>query len=177
MVVLFPWGSILMRVAPRRWAMPVHAAMQMVALSMFIVAATLGISLVREVRIPGQSGGLMSNPNFNYHPIIGLVVLGLLLIQPALGMLHHLGYKKTGGRQVWSYLHLFNGRAAITLGIANGGLGLWMAGEGKGLKTAYVVVAVVMWTLWMAAAVWGEWRRWKWIRSTGTTDDKPRGGE
>ena len=119
----------------------------------------------------------MSNPNLNSHPIIGLVVLGLLLIQPALGVVHHLGYKKTGGRQVWSYLHLFNGRAAITLGIANGGLGLWMAGEGKGLKTAYVVVAVLMWTLWMAAAVLWERRRWKGIRSTGTGDDKTRGEE
>jgi hypothetical protein len=184
MVVLFPWGSILMRVVPGRWAMRVHAAMQVVALSLYLVAVAIGIWLVREVRIPGQSGGLvsfilfrrrregadclgqMSNPNLNSHPIIGLVVLGLLVLQPALGVVHHLRYKKTGTRQVWSYLHLFNGRAAITLGIANGGLGLWMAGEGKGLKAAYVVVAVVMWTLWMVAAVWGEWRRWKLIKST-----------
>ena len=62
MVVLFPWGSILMRVVPGRWAMWVHAAMQLVALLMFLVAVALGICLVRDVRIPGQSGGLVSSP-------------------------------------------------------------------------------------------------------------------
>lgn len=60
MVVLFPWGSILVRVVPGRWAMKVHATMQMVALGVYFLGAALGIWLVQAVRIPGQSGGLVS---------------------------------------------------------------------------------------------------------------------
>lgn len=60
MVVLFPWGSILVRVVPGRWAMKVHATMQMVALGVYFLGAALGIWLVQAVQIPGQSGGLVS---------------------------------------------------------------------------------------------------------------------
>lgn len=65
MVVLLPWGSILMRVVPGRWAMKVHATMQMVALVVYFLGAAVGITLVRDVRIPGQSGGLVSIPFLN----------------------------------------------------------------------------------------------------------------
>jgi hypothetical protein len=57
---------------------------------------------------------------------------------------------------VWSYLHLYNGRIMITLGIVNGGLGLFLAGAANGLKIAYGVIAGVIWLVWMAAAVFGE---------------------
>jgi predicted Na+-dependent transporter len=60
---------------------------------------------------------------------------------------------------MWSYLHLFNGRIMITLGIINGGLGLYLAGASQSLKTAYAVVAAVLWALWMLAAFAGEIRR------------------
>lgn len=103
----------------------------------------------------------MSNPNTSYHPIIGLVVLAFLFLQPFLGLIHHAKFKKLRRRQMWSYLHIFNGRIFITLGIANGGLGLWMANESDKLKTAYIAVAAVMWALWMLSAVWGEWKRWR----------------
>lgn len=103
----------------------------------------------------------MSNPNTSYHPIIGIVVLAFLFLQPILGIVHHAKFKKIQRRQIWSYLHIFNGRIFITLGIANGGLGLWMAGASDRLKTAYIAVAVVMWALWMLSAIWAEWRRWR----------------
>ncbi|KAK4449651.1 hypothetical protein QBC34DRAFT_87310 [Podospora aff. communis PSN243] len=161
MVVLFPLGSIFMRVIPGRFAIWIHAAAQMIAYLVYIAGVGLGIYLVRMVQIPFGGGTLLTNPNTSYHPIIGLVVLVFLFFQPILGAIHHAKYKKVGGRQIWSYLHLFNGRIFITLGIANGGLGLWMAGESDRLKTAYIAVAVVMWVLWMLSAVWGEWRRWR----------------
>jgi len=159
MVVLFPLGSIFMRVIPGRFAIWVHAAAQMIAYIVYIAAVGLGIYLVKLVQFPFDGGNLLTNPSTSYHPIIGLVVLIFLFFQPFLGVAHHIKYKKVGGRQIWSYLHLFNGRIFITLGIANGGLGLWLAGASKGLKTAYIVVAVIMWVLWMLSAVWGEWRR------------------
>ncbi|KAK0616743.1 hypothetical protein B0T14DRAFT_538527 [Immersiella caudata] len=166
MVILFPLGSIFMRVIPGRFAIWIHAAAQMIAYLVYIAAVGLGIYLVRMVQIPFGGGSLLTNPNTSYHPIIGLVVLVFLFFQPILGAIHHAKYKKVGGRQIWSYLHLFNGRIFITLGIANGGLGLWMARESDKLKTAYIAVAVVMWVLWMLSAVWGEWRRWRAIKST-----------
>lgn len=106
-------------------------------------------------------GEQMSNRNVNYHPIIGLVVLVCLLFQPVLGIIHHVRFKKLRRRQFWSYLHLFNGRVFITLGIINGGLGLWMARAPTTLTTAYIAVATVMWSLWMLAALWDEVRRWR----------------
>jgi hypothetical protein len=89
----------------------------------------------------------LTNTAVNYHPIIGIVVFIALFFQPLLGFIHHAKFKKLGRRQIWSYLHLFNGRIMITLGIINGGLGLYLAGASKGLKTAYAVVAAVMWAL------------------------------
>jgi uncharacterized membrane protein len=103
----------------------------------------------------------LSNPNINYHPIIGLIVFAFLLLQPILGIIHHIKFKKVKRRQVWSYLHLLNGRVFITLGIANGGLGVWMARESTALKTAYVAASGAMWSLWMLSALWGEFRRWR----------------
>ncbi|KAK3991462.1 hypothetical protein QBC44DRAFT_323116 [Cladorrhinum sp. PSN332] len=161
MVVLFPGGSILMRIIPGRFAIWAHGLAQIAALCVFIAGVAMGLQLVRMVQIPGGNGDVWSDSSVNYHPIIGTVVLVCLLIQPILGFIHHAKFKQLQRRQIWSYLHLFNGRIFITLGIANGGLGLWMAGGSKKTKTAYVAVAAVMWALWMLSALWGEWRRWK----------------
>ncbi|KAK4456575.1 hypothetical protein QBC42DRAFT_322288 [Cladorrhinum samala] len=151
MVILFPGGSILMRIIPGRFAIWAHGLAQLAALCVFVAGVALGFQLVR----------MWSDPNVNYHPIIGVVVLVCLLIQPILGFVHHAQFKELQRRQIWSYLHLFNGRIFITLGIANGGLGLWMAGGSKKLKTAYIAVAAVMWSFWMLSAAFGEWRRWR----------------
>ncbi|KAK4133699.1 hypothetical protein BT67DRAFT_366696, partial [Trichocladium antarcticum] len=159
MVILFPAGSILVRVLPGPFALWCHAIAQLVAICVFIAAFALGVHLVREVRLPVGDGSIMSNSSTSYHPIIGIVVLACLLFQPWLGYMHHAGFKKVQGRQIWSYLHMFNGRVFITLGIVNGGLGLWMAGASQKLKTAYIAVSVSMWSLWMLAALWGEWQR------------------
>lgn len=57
-VILFPIGSILMRVIPGRFAVWVHAVFQVLAWGVYVAAAALGIYLVRVVQIPG--GGLVS---------------------------------------------------------------------------------------------------------------------
>ena len=103
----------------------------------------------------------MSDPNTNYHPIIGLVVVACLLLQPLFGLIHHARFKRVHRRQIWSYMHLFNGRIFITLGIVNGALGLWQAGASGQVKSAYVGAAGAMWGIWMLVALWGEFRRWK----------------
>ncbi|KAK4170910.1 hypothetical protein QBC36DRAFT_341007 [Triangularia setosa] len=163
MAILFPSGSILMRIIPGRFAIWAHGISQSVALVVYIAAVGLGLHLVREVSGARNNNGrdMFSDPNRSYHPIIGIVVLVCLLLQPLFGFIHHAKFKRLQMRQMWSYLHLFNGRIFITLGMANGGLGLWMARASRELKTAYVAVAAVMWVLWMLAAAYGEWKRWK----------------
>jgi hypothetical protein len=101
----------------------------------------------------------LSISSFNYHPIIGLVVLAALFLQPFIGLIHHSRYKKLGRRQIWSYLHMWNGRLMIPLGIINGGLGLKLAGASNQIKIAYAVVAAVMFVLWVLFSILSSFRR------------------
>ncbi|KAK3379139.1 hypothetical protein B0T24DRAFT_522608, partial [Lasiosphaeria ovina] len=167
MVVLFPVGSVAMRLLPGRLALWAHGLFQLAAMCIFIAGVGLGIYLVRMVRIPGTDGNLVSvsffslltNDSTKYHPIVGLVTLATLLPQPILGWLHHRRFKQVQRRQFWSYLHIFNGRIGVTVGIINGGLGLQLAGASADRKRTYIIVAAVMWTLWMLVAIVAEMRR------------------
>ncbi|KAK4222961.1 hypothetical protein QBC38DRAFT_518047 [Podospora fimiseda] len=162
MVLLFPIGSILLRVLPGKIGLYAHAVFQCLALCIYIAAVGLGIYLVSVVRIPGRSVTLLSNPNINYHPIIGLVLFGLFLIQPVLGVLHHLRFRKIQKRQIWSWLHLFNGRVGVTIGIINGALGLNLSNNASGYrKRVYYIVAAVVWVLWMVVAIVAELKRFR----------------
>ncbi|KAK0636553.1 hypothetical protein B0T17DRAFT_519367 [Bombardia bombarda] len=159
MVVLFPLGSILMRILPGRLGLWIHGIFQLLAFAVFIAGVGLGIYLVRTVQIPFGGGNLLTNSATNYHPIIGIVTLALLLPQPILGYIHHRRFKKLQKRQAWSYAHIFNGRFTVTLGIINGGLGLYLAGASTYYKRVYAIVAAIMWSLWMLIALWSEIRR------------------
>ncbi len=59
-VVLFPVGSIFMRLIPGRAAVWFHALTQMIAFILFIAAVALGIQLIRIVQIPFGGGNLVS---------------------------------------------------------------------------------------------------------------------
>ncbi|EPE05928.1 integral membrane protein [Ophiostoma piceae UAMH 11346] len=159
MVVLFPVGSILMRIVPGRFAVWAHALFQLMAYILYIAGAALGIYLVKTVNIPFAGGNLLTNSRTNYHPILGLVVLATLFLQPMLGYIHHVRFKQLGRRTVWSHLHLWNGRIGITVGIIDGGLGLQLANAPRRIKTAYIAVAVILWSLWMLVAIANETRR------------------
>ena len=52
MVILFPVGSILMRVVPGRFAIWIHGLAQIVAYAVYIAAVAMGIYMVRQVRLP-----------------------------------------------------------------------------------------------------------------------------
>ncbi|CAK7219811.1 hypothetical protein SBRCBS47491_003977 [Sporothrix bragantina] len=158
-VVLFPVGSILMRVVPGRFAIWAHGLFQMMAFLLYIAAAALGIYLVKMVNIPFGGGSLLSNPSTNIHPIMGIVTLVTLFFQPILGFIHHAKFKQLGRRTFWSYMHLWNGRIGITVGIVNGGLGLRLANAAYSVKVAYIIVAVVVWFFWFVVAVISEVRR------------------
>lgn len=108
-----------------------------------------------------QRRSLINNP----HPIIGIVLLIVLFFQPFLGFFHHLLFKRKQKRGIFSYGHIWIGRLAITLGIINGGLGLWyarrfpLAPPSTGAIIGYGVVAGFMWLLYVASAIIGERRR------------------
>jgi hypothetical protein len=95
----------------------------------------------------------------NAHPIIGIVLFILLLIQPFLGYMHHAAFKRTQTRTAWSHGHIWLGRIIITLGIINGGLGFLLAANTSYGPIAYGVVAGVFWLAYVAASFIGERRR------------------
>lgn len=96
-----------------------------------------------------------------YHPIIGIVLFVLVLLQPALGWFHHRQFKLYQRRTIVSYLHLVNGRLIIILGMINGGLGLKVSRAPKKFKIAYGVLAGVVGVAWLAVTVFTEVRKAK----------------
>ena len=93
------------------------------------------------------------------HAIIGMILLGTLFFMPILGTFHHKAHKKVQKRTVWSYGHIFSGRAIIILGMINGGLGLRLAGASKTTKIVYGVFAGLMGVAYLATIVFGELNR------------------
>ncbi|KAI8631990.1 hypothetical protein F5Y19DRAFT_382246 [Xylariaceae sp. FL1651] len=161
--VLFPLGSIAVRLTPGRHAWLLHGVIQLVAYAVYAAAAGLGLYLVSIVRIPtaagaGAGAGLLEMASTNAHPIIGIVLLGALFFQPLLGVAHHRRFRKLGARTWVSHAHIWIGRLGLTLGIINGGLGLAISGATGAPVVAYAVIAGVFWVLWLLAALSGEWR-------------------
>ncbi|CAJ2501355.1 Uu.00g042080.m01.CDS01 [Anthostomella pinea] len=167
--LLFPIGSLIMRVYPSRHAWLLHAGTQLIAYMFYIPAAGLGLYLVSTIRIPSSRSSSTSNTSYTSilsqggiaaaHPIMGILLLAALFLQPFLGWLHHRRYKTLRRRTAYSHAHLWLGRGAVTLGIVNGGLGLRLARANRRTVVAYSVIAGVMWTLWITFAVLGEVRR------------------
>jgi hypothetical protein len=158
-VLLFPVGSILIRLGSFRGVWIVHGLFQLFAYLVYIAAFGIGVWMINNIPV---------NLLDNYHPIIGIVVFVLLFFQPILGFIHHLKFKKYSRRTVWSYGHLWLGRILITLGMINGGLGLLLASDApvstgfaptQGQIIAYGVIAAIIWLLWVSAAVYGERKR------------------
>ncbi|KAI0854146.1 hypothetical protein F5Y00DRAFT_256644 [Daldinia vernicosa] len=172
-VVIFPIGAILMRVLPSRHTWIIHAATQIVGFVLYIAAAALGIHLIEMVRIPPDGSSLLQIPSKNAHPIIGIVLLVAMFIQPPLGFAHHSKFKRLRRRTFYSHAHLWLGRIAITLGIINGGLGLQLAEASEGLIIAYSIVSAFAWLMWVTAAVVGEMRRRENLRAAHLGDAPP----
>jgi hypothetical protein len=158
-VLLFPVGSILIRLGSFRGVWIVHGLFQLFAYLVYITAFGIGVWMINNIPV---------NLLDNYHPIVGIIVFVLLFFQPILGFIHHLKFKKYSRRTVWSYGHLWLGRILITLGMINGGLGLLLASDApastgfapkRGQIIAYGVIAGIMWLLWASAAIYGERKR------------------
>ncbi|KUJ19843.1 CBD9-like protein [Mollisia scopiformis] len=141
-VLFFPIGAMAIRLLSFPGLVWVHAGWM--TFTYIIVLSSMGMGVWMAV---------VSKQLDQYHSIIGLVVVGCLLLQPISGFTHHLLYKREGRPNAATYPHIFWGRAVITLGIINGGLGLQLSGNTVKGEIAYGVVAAVMWLLWMIVIV------------------------
>ncbi|PYI00207.1 CBD9-like protein, partial [Aspergillus sclerotiicarbonarius CBS 121057] len=136
--ILFPLGAVIMPIP-----LPISSPLSVKKLSLHrpIQSATLCITLAgfaAGVYI-AHAAGQLRNP----HPIIGIIVVGILvLIQPLLGILQHRAYQKQGGK--FGVAHRWIGRGVIVLGMVNGGLGFRLAGVGGLFAPTGAVVGYVV---------------------------------
>ncbi len=144
-LVFFPAGAIVIRVGGFTNALKVHIAIQILSWMLFITAFGLGLWY-------GITGNYMSEA----HPIIGIVLLAMIVVQPFAGWLHHRQFVRSGQRSAVSHSHIWIGRIAIVLGMINGGLGLELGGVETRYVIAYSVVAGVIGVVYIAAIVYGE---------------------
>ncbi|KAL4993323.1 hypothetical protein BDV10DRAFT_199707 [Aspergillus recurvatus] len=148
-VLLFPFFGLLVALPVRGAVARVHAPLQVFTLFLVIAGMGLGIKM-----------GTDSDITDHAHPILGLIVIGLLvLFQPAMGLLQHLHFRRTGKKSIFAILHRWLGRLAIILGIITGGLGFRLAGiesnpyTPKSAVIAYSVIAGVMGLVYVAVQV------------------------
>ncbi|KAK5070135.1 hypothetical protein LTR64_001972 [Lithohypha guttulata] len=126
---LFPFVSLTLYLPTAIKVRYIHAPLQILNLVLLIAGMALGIVL-------GQRFDALDG----YHMIIGyIVVICLILFQPAMGLYQHLYYHRTGGSSFFGVAHRWFGRTMILLGIVNGGLGWYIAGN----TSAYVPYAIV----------------------------------
>lgn len=158
-VILFPSGAIAIRIFSFRNLLWLHAGWMVT--TYMLVLASLGMGVWMAYIYEELSTA---------HSIIGLLAAGFLLIQPISGLTHHILYKRQGGRNVATYPHVWLGRAAITLGIINGGLGLKLSEKSETGEVVYGVMAGLVWVSWMAVVVHATLKS-RGLRSSGMEEN------
>lgn len=149
--VFFPLGAIIIRVLKHKQTLWIHAGWMVFTYLMALTSAALGIYLA-----------VAYNKLDSAHAIIGLFIIAAFSFQPLTGLLHHWGWKKRHGPSFWTGAHVWWGRAIITLGAINGGLGFPLARPypiySKKGEIAYIVIAPVFWLLWMGSIALAAYR-------------------
>jgi len=140
--LLFPFGAMFIRVFDFRGMVWAHAGWMMATYTVILASMGMGVWMA-----------VMTDALDTAHAVIGLVVVGCLLVQPITGLTHHLLWKRSGRPNPATYFHIWWGRAIITLGIINGGLGLQLSGNTTKGEIIYGVVAGVIWSLWVVLIV------------------------
>ncbi|KAF7173451.1 hypothetical protein CNMCM6106_007547 [Aspergillus hiratsukae] len=153
-VLFFPLIALGVPLFPSSRTVVIHACLQLSTLALVIAGFGLGISMAISLDLVGS-----------YHPIIGIVVVScLVLFQPAMGLIQHRYFRRTGKKSVASYIHRWLGRTLITLGIINAGLGFRLTGIGTsvaptGAVIAYGVVAGLVWVSYVLIVGFLSYRR------------------
>ncbi len=97
------------------------------------------------------------------HVVIALLATSMIiLIQPAMGILHHLHFRKTGGKSIFGHIHRWNGRIAIILGMINQGLGFQLVGIGTVVQPRSLIrnfaITGLFAGIWLLLVTWDEFR-------------------
>jgi hypothetical protein len=161
-VLLLPIGAIIVRIFSFPGLVWVHAGTQVTAYMMAIAGLGMGIWNAQQRDYLKQQ-----------HPIIGMIVVAGLFFQPFLGLGHHYSYKRSLPLpNIFTYLHIWWGRALITLAMVNGGLGLQLAVNASMTQIkAYGAVAGIMWVIWMATVLMAS------VKRRTTSHEKKETGE
>lgn len=150
-IVLFPLAAISLHLPLQgvRVVSRIHAPIQILGLAMMIGAMGLGIDIAAD------DLDLFDHP-IKAHVVIGLLTTStLILFQPAMGLLQHRYYRRTGQKSVYAYIHRWLGRVAICLGWINSGLGFQLVGldhvATHSLVRNFVIMGVIggLWFLLM----------------------------
>lgn len=143
-VVMFPSFALGLHIFPSKWTVNIHGTFQVFTLAVVTAGFGVGISLARQIELIDS-----------YHTIIGMIIVPcLVLFQPAMGLLQHRFFRKTGGKGPFAYMHRWFGRMMIILGIINVGLGFKLANAPRGAIIATSVVAGVVAMVYVAIASW-----------------------
>ncbi|KIW67808.1 hypothetical protein PV04_07034 [Phialophora macrospora] len=163
-IVLFPLGAISMHLPLRgvRVTTRIHAPIQILGLAMMIGALGLGIDIA-DVDL----NYFASSTSTKAHVVIGLLTCSvLILFQPALGLLQHLHFRRTGKKSLFAYIHRWTGRVAICLGWINSGLGFQLVPislVSTGSLVRNFVLMGVLGAVWFLLVGWDSYRH-HWAR-------------
>lgn len=119
-IVLFPLAAISLHLPLKgvRVISFIHAPIQIIGGAMMIGAMGLGIDIAKN------DLNYFGNGPVKAHIMIGLLVTSsIILFQPALGLLQHRHFRRTGQKSFYAYIHRCVGRVMICLGWINSGLG------------------------------------------------------
>ncbi|MCJ1438857.1 hypothetical protein MMC27_008247 [Xylographa pallens] len=162
-LIFFPFGALTVRFLSNKATVWIHAYLQLFAYAFAIAGMGIGVWLA----VTEQELNLT-------HPIIGLIVISGLFLQPFLGLIHHFIYRKTQRKTLWAHAHVWWGRALLILGAINGGLGLQLSANTVNGEIAYGVIAGVVFLIYVAVVTVS------WLRSKGhegsETGEKLPGG-
>lgn len=82
-----------------------------------------------------------------------------MVLQPALGLLHHRHFLKHRSRSAVSHAHIWYGRLLLLLGVINGGVGLHAAGSPHTFTIVYAIAASVGGVAYIAAVLVGRMKK------------------
>ncbi|GAB7353966.1 hypothetical protein MBLNU459_g4564t2 [Dothideomycetes sp. NU459] len=170
--VFFPLGAIVLRAFSFHGLVWFHAGWQAFAYAVALAAFGIGVYMAVETQQERTSPAdteVCADPQLtapNGHPIIGIIVIGVLFLQPLGGVLAHRLFQRRQRATLSGAAHRWLGRVFLLLGVINGGLGLQLSGNTRAGQIAYGVLAAFFYLLWLGVAVF----RWYRARRTGATD-------
>lgn len=136
--LFMPLGAIMIRIFTFRGVLWFHAGWMVFSYILSLAALGTGIYLAYYIHMLDST-----------HAIIGLIIICGCILQPVTGLAHHLLYKSVGRPNKATYPHVWWGRAIITIGAINGGIGLQLARCTRETGIGYGVGAGIVWVLWM----------------------------